>query len=64
MHEINRDFHIFIYFAYVKRLYSVKWRNLYGDTAAMPELSLKMCTNSGSSVSDIARARGDQSGFR
>ena len=29
-----------------KRLHSVKWRSLYGDTATMQELLLKTCTSS------------------
>ena len=33
-------------YARVKRLHSVKWRSLYGDTAMMQELLLKMCTSS------------------
>ena len=39
--EIFRDFHVcrkkhvLMYFAHVKRLRSVKWRGLYGDTATM-----------------------------
>ena len=34
-----------MYYAHVKRLHSVKWRGLYGDTATMQEL-LKTCTSS------------------
>ena len=30
-----------MYYAHVKRLHSVKWRSLYGDTASMQELLLK-----------------------
>ena len=30
-----------MYYAHVKRLHSVKWRCLYGDTAAMQELLFK-----------------------
>ena len=35
-----------MYYAHVKRLRSVKWRGLYGDTATMQELLLKTCTRS------------------
>ena len=35
-----------MYYAHVKRLHSVKWRSLYGDTASMQELLLKTCTSS------------------
>ena len=35
-----------MYYAHVKRLHSVKWRSLYGDTATMQELLLKTCTSS------------------
>ena len=31
-----------IYYAHVKRLHSVKWRGLYGDTATMQELLLNL----------------------
>ena len=30
-----------MYYAHVKRLHSVNWRSLYGDTASMQELLLK-----------------------
>ena len=30
--------HDLMYYAHVKRLHSVKWRSLYGDTATMQEL--------------------------
>ena len=33
-------------YAHVKRLHSVKWRDLYGDTATMQELLLKTCSSS------------------
>ena len=36
--------HVLMYYAHVKRLHSVKWRGLYGDTATMQELLLKTCT--------------------
>ena len=35
--------HVLMYYAHVKRLHSVKWRGLYGDTAMMHELLLKTC---------------------
>ena len=35
-----------MYYAHVKRLHSVKWRGLYGDTATMQELLLKTYTSS------------------
>ena len=35
-----------MYNAHVKRLHSVEWRSLYGDTASMQELLLKTCTSS------------------
>ena len=38
--------HVLMYFAHVKRLHSVKWRSLYGETATMQELLLKMCKSS------------------
>ena len=38
--------HVLMYDAHVKRLHSVKWRGLYGDTATMQELFLKTCTSS------------------
>ena len=38
--------HVLMYYAHVKRLHSVKWRGLYGDTATMQELLLKTCTSS------------------
>ena len=38
--------HVLMYYAHVKRLHSVKWRGLYGDTTTMQELSLKTCTSS------------------
>ena len=38
--------HGLMYYAHVKRLHSVKWRSLYGDTATMQELILKTCTSS------------------
>ena len=38
--------HVLMYYAHEKRLHSVKWRSLYGDTATMQELLLKMCTSS------------------
>ena len=38
--------HVLMYFAHVKRLHSVKWRSLYGETATMQELLLKTCTSS------------------
>ena len=34
-----------MYYAHVKRLHSVKWRSLYGDTVTMQELLLETCTN-------------------
>ena len=37
--------HGLMYYAHVKRLHSVKWRSLYGDTATMQELLLKTCTS-------------------
>ena len=30
-----------MYYEHIKRLHSVKWRSLYGDTASMQELLLK-----------------------
>ena len=39
-----------MYYVYVTRLYSVKWRSLYGDTATMQELLLKTCTSSAKEV--------------
>ena len=39
-----RKKHVLMYYAHVKRLYSVKWRGLYGDTATMQALLLKTCT--------------------
>ena len=50
MQEIVRDLHVcrkkyvLMYYAHIKRLHSVKWRGLYGDTAMMQELLLKTCT--------------------
>ena len=38
--------HVLMHYAHVKRLHSVKWRSLYGDTARMQELLLKTCTSS------------------
>ena len=38
--------HVLMYYAHVKRLHSVKWRGLYGDTATMRGLLLKTCTSS------------------
>ena len=52
MQGISRDLHVcrkkhvLVYYAHVKRLHSVKWQSLYGDTATMQELSLKTCTSS------------------
>ena len=36
--------HVLTQYVHVKPLHSVKWRSLYGDTAAMQELLLKTCT--------------------
>ena len=33
--HVCRKTHVLVYFAHVKRLRSVKWRGLYGDTATM-----------------------------
>ena len=38
--------HGLMHYAHVKRLHSVKWRGLYGDTATMQELLLKTCKSS------------------
>ena len=38
--------HVLVYCAHIKRLHSVKWLGLYGDTATMQELLLKTCTSS------------------
>ena len=52
MQEIFRDLHVcrkkacLMSYAHVKRLHSVQWRSLYGDTATMQELLLEMCTRS------------------
>ena len=42
-----------MYYAHVKRLYSVKWRSLYGDTAKMQGLLLKTCTRSARSQKKV-----------
>ena len=44
--HVCRKKHVLMYYAHVKRLHSVKWRGLYGDTATMQELLLKTCTSS------------------
>ena len=44
--HVCRKKHVLMYCAHVKRLHSVKWRGLYGDTPTMHELLLKMCTSS------------------
>ena len=44
--HVCRKKHVLMYYAHVKRLRSVKWRGLYGDTATMQELLLKTCTSS------------------
>ena len=44
--HVCRKKHVLMYYAQVKRLNSVKWRGLYGDTAKMQELLLKTCTSS------------------
>ena len=44
--HVCRKKHFLMYYAHVKRLHSVKWRDLYGDTATMQELLLKTCTSS------------------
>ena len=36
---------VLMYYAHVKRLHSVKWRSLYGDTTTMQKLVLKTCTS-------------------
>ena len=36
--HVCRKMHVLVYYAHVKRLHSVKWRGLYGDTATMQEL--------------------------
>ena len=47
MQDFLCDLHVcLMYYAHVKRLHSVKWRSLYGDTARMQELLLKTCTSS------------------
>ena len=51
MQEIFHELHVckktcLMSYARVKRLHSVKWRSLYGGTAMMQELLLKMCTSS------------------
>ena len=38
--------HVLVYYAHVKRLHSVKWRSLFGDTATMQELLLITRTSS------------------
>ena len=38
--------HVLMNYALVKRLHSVKWRSMYGDTATMQEPLLKPCTSS------------------
>ena len=43
--HVCRKNHVFMFYAHVKRLHSVKWRGLYGDTATMQELLLKTCTS-------------------
>ena len=55
--HVYRKKHILMYYAHVKRLHSVKWRNLYGDTATMQELLLKTCTSS-------ARSKKKRSGMK
>ena len=42
LHACRRKRHVLMYYAYVTRLRSVKWRSLFGDTATMQELLLKM----------------------
>ena len=42
-----------MYYAHGKRLYSVKRRSLYGDTATMQELLLKTCTGSARSKKKV-----------
>ena len=44
--HVCRKKHVLMYFAHVKRLHSVKWQGLYGETATMQELLLKTCTRS------------------
>ena len=44
--HVCRRKHVLMYYAHVKRLHSVKWRSLYGDTATMQELLLTTCTSS------------------
>ena len=44
--HVCRKTHVLMYYEHVKRLHSVKWRGLYGDTATMQELLLKTCTSS------------------
>ena len=36
--EKKKQQHALMFYAHVKRLHSVKWRGLYGDTATMQEL--------------------------
>ena len=36
--HVCRKKHVLMYFAHVKRLRSVKWQGLYGDTATVQEL--------------------------
>ena len=49
--EIFRDLpvcrknHVLMYYAHVKRLHSVTWQGIYGDTPTMQELLLKTCTS-------------------
>ena len=42
-----------MHYAHVKRLHSVKWRSLYGDTATMQELLLETCTSSAGSKINV-----------
>ena len=43
---LQKKKHVLLYYAHVKRLHSLKWRGLYGDTTTMQELLLKTCTRS------------------
>ena len=51
--HVCRKKHVFMYYAHVKRLQSVQWRSLYGDTATMQELLLKTCTTSARSKKKV-----------
>ena len=44
--HVCRKKHVLMNYALLKRLHSLKWRGLYGDTATMQELLLKTCASS------------------